>query len=27
VNPAEHGDQAELRAAHASCNRKRGNKV
>jgi hypothetical protein len=27
VNPAEHGDQAELLAAHASCNRKRGNKV
>ena len=27
VNPGESGDVAELRAAHASCNRRRGNKV
>lgn len=26
VNPAEHGSVADLRAAHASCNRARGNK-
>ena len=26
VNPGEHGDVAELRAAHASCNQSRGNK-
>jgi len=25
VLPSEHGDQAELRAAHATCNRKRSN--
>jgi hypothetical protein len=26
VDPASHGDLAELRAAHRSCNAKRGNK-
>lgn len=25
VNPSEHGDTAELRAAHGSCNRQRSN--
>lgn len=27
VNPSEHGNVAELRAAHGSCNRRRSNKV
>ncbi len=26
VNPSEHGETAELRAAHGSCNRQRSNK-